>query len=73
MEAYKETVVSRVFLDHAIEVAALTVAMDVLRADARGPGMDEARRDILDCIHAGAVRLLNGPAAKRLADYGAYR
>jgi hypothetical protein len=33
--------------------------------------MDEARRDILDRIQAGAVRLLNGPAAKRLADYGA--
>jgi hypothetical protein len=69
VEAFKETVVSRAFLNDAIEVAALSVAMDVLRADRRGPGMDEARRDILDRIQAGALRLLNGPAAKRLADY----
>jgi hypothetical protein len=70
VEAYRETVVSRVFLDRAVEAAALTVAMDVLRADCRGTGMDKDRMDILRRIQEGAVRLLDGPAAKRLADYG---
>jgi hypothetical protein len=43
VEAFRETIVSKVFLDKAIEAAALTVAIDVLRADCRGPGMDKAR------------------------------
>lgn len=71
MEAFRETVVSRAFLDRAVEAASLTVAMDVLRADCRGHGMDAARMDILKRIQDGAVRLLMGPAAKRLEDYAA--
>jgi hypothetical protein len=69
VEAFRETVVSKVFLDRAIEAAALTVAMDVLRADCRGPGVDEARGEILNRIHQGALRLLSSPSGTRLADY----